>query len=194
MHHVQGSRRIAVEARRPALEAWVAFSAVLVLDQASKALIRAALRPGESIPVLRDIFYISHVRNIGAAFGLLPGARPVFVATSLLVVIAIMVYWARWKPKTRWLLISTALVAGGAVGNLIDRVFAGRVTDFFEVRGFPVFNIADSSIFIGVALLIIWILFGPESQGVSEAEEARLSPEGDAVSTGDADALRRDEG
>ncbi|MDZ4063681.1 MAG: signal peptidase II [Coriobacteriia bacterium] len=183
MHHVQVGRRIAVEARRPALVASTALAVVLVFDQTTKAVIRAALRPGESVTLVTDIFYISHVRNTGAAFGLLPGARPVFVATSLVVVLAILAYWIQWKPRTRWLLVATALVAGGAIGNLIDRVIAGRVTDFFELRGFPVFNVADSSIVIGVGLLIVWILFGPEPDAEAGSDDGGHLATADAVST-----------
>ncbi|MDP2182507.1 MAG: signal peptidase II [Actinomycetota bacterium] len=180
---MQVGRRIAVEARRPALVASITLAVVLVFDQFTKAVIRAALHPGESITLVTDIFYISHVRNTGAAFGLLPGARPVFVATSLVVVLAILAYWIQWKPRTRWLLVATALVAGGAIGNLIDRVMAGRVTDFLEVRGFPVFNVADSSILVGVGLLIVWILFGPEPHPESENEDEVSDSTTDAVST-----------
>lgn len=179
---MQVGRRISVEARRPALVASVSLAAVLFFDQVSKAAIRASLRPGDSITLVPDVFYISHVRNTGAAFGLLPGARPVFVATSLVVVLAILAYWIRWRPKTAWLLVATGLAAGGALGNLVDRVIAGRVTDFFEVRGFPVFNIADSSIVIGVGLLIVWILFGPEPGVRHESEDGLTDAAADAAS------------
>ncbi|MDZ4177698.1 MAG: signal peptidase II [Coriobacteriia bacterium] len=161
---MQVGRRIAVEARRPLATFWIAGVVVLLVDQLTKALIRAWLDPAVSFPLIDGVFHITHVRNTGAAFGLMPGARPLFLATSALVLLGITAYWFVMRPRARWLVISLALVGSGATGNLIDRMSAGRVTDFldFILIGFPVFNVADIGIVVGVGMLVVWILFGPE--------------------------------
>jgi len=149
---------------------------VLIVDQTSKAVVRGALAPSESLALVSDVFHLTHVRNAGAAFGLMPGQRELFVMTSTIVIGAIAVYWLWQRPKARWLVRALGLVAGGAMGNLIDRVSLGRVTDFLDFRWFPVFNLADSAIVIGVGLLVLWILFGPEA-GESRAGHASVAEE-----------------
>lgn len=143
---------------------WALTITLIVADQITKAMVRAKLNPSESIELIRDALYLTHVRNTGAAFGLLPGGRALFITTSTLVLIGIGIYVYRTRPKAGWLVVALAFVAAGAAGNLIDRATDGRVTDFmdFSLIHFPVFNVADSAIVIGVGMLIVWILFGPE--------------------------------
>ncbi len=153
------------------------FLVVVALDQVVKAGIRFWLLPSESLPLIDGILHITYVRNTGAAFGLMPGQRILFVATGLLVVIGILIYWWRTRPSATWLVVCLAIMASGAVGNLIDRVLpGGLVTDFIDVFGdlFPVFNIADSSIVVGVAMLFVWVLFGPEPSEDGAADEDDL--------------------
>lgn len=137
---------------------------VLLADQLTKMLIRAWLDPSVSLSLIDGIFHITHVRNTGAAFGLMPGARPLFMATSAAVLLGIAAYWWIIRPRARWVVVALALLGGGALGNLIDRLAFGRVTDFldFVLIGWPVFNIADVAIVTGVLMLIVWILVGPE--------------------------------
>ena len=161
MYHVQGSRGIAVEARRPGVLFLGTLAVVVVLDQVVKVIIRDALHPSQSIPVIEGFFHLTHVRNAGAAFGLMPGQRPLFILTSLLVLAGIALYWWRARPKSLVLALSLALVSGGAIGNLIDRVLAGRVTDLFDFRILPVFNIADMAIIGGAVGLFAWALLAP---------------------------------
>lgn len=126
--------------------------------------------------MIPGIFDIAHVSNAGAAFGMLPGRRPLFIAVSLLMLAAVALYWWRERPKTWPVVIPLGLVVGGAIGNLIDRLFVGRVTDLLAFSFFsPVFNLADSAIFVGVAALMIWVLFGPQP------EEARAEGQALAV-------------
>lgn len=143
---------------------WTLTILLIVADQITKAMVRARLSPAESIELIRDALYLTHVRNTGAAFGLMPGGRALFIATSSLVLIGIGIYAYRTRPKAGWLVVALSLVTAGAAGNLIDRSIDGRVTDFmdFSLIHFPVFNVADSAIVIGVGMLIVWILFGPE--------------------------------
>lgn len=150
--------------------------ATLALDQTTKQMVRAAVSLGDSRPLVPGLLDLTHVRNMGAAFGLFPGRQPIFVATSLIVLLVVGAYWRRARPTVWPVVVGVGLVAGGAVGNLIDRVVLTKVTDFlsFSFMDFPVFNIADMGIVCGVGLLIVWLLFGPEQEHppTSESEDA----------------------
>jgi signal peptidase II len=163
VHNVQVGRRIAVAARRPGLLFAGVLLCVVLLDQLTKAVVRAYMRPDQSIPLIPDLVHLTYVRNTGAAFGLMSGQRPVFVLTGVMVLLAIASYWLWQRPRAKWLVLALGLVGGGASGNLMDRVFGmGLVTDFFDVQLIPVFNVADTCIVTGVAMLVVWILLGPE--------------------------------
>ncbi|TYO97976.1 signal peptidase II [Desulfallas thermosapovorans] len=127
----------------------------LLLDQFSKYIITSSMLLGESIPVLPPVFYITYILNPGAAFGILAEKTTLFIVVSLLVVVGVLVGY-RFLPRERILVrLASGLVAGGALGNLIDRVRLGRVIDFLDFRVWPVFNLADTAIVIGAVLLII---------------------------------------
>jgi signal peptidase II len=148
--------------RGPAVTAAIA-AAVLVIDQTTKIAVRAALPiPGASVPVLGDVLRITFTRNEGAAYGLLPGGRVWFILVSVVALVVIAGYMIRRRPERAWLVIALGLVTGGAIGNLIDRSWFGWVTDFIQIPfDFPVFNVADSSVVVGVGMLVWWLLFGP---------------------------------
>lgn len=150
--------------RRPRILFWGITVGVLALDQVTKYLVRSYLSPGESHTFIPGLLDLTYVRNVGAAFGIFPGRQPIFVATSVAVLIAVWAYWRRSHPS-QWPLVSAiALIVSGAVGNLIDRVFLGRVTDFLATSfvDFPVFNVADSAISVGVTILILWLFLTPD--------------------------------
>jgi signal peptidase II len=85
-----------------------------------------------------------------------------FILVSVVAVCVIVGYLIRRRPHKAWLIVALGLVAGGAIGNLIDRAWFGWVTDFIQIPfDFPVFNVADSSVVVGVAMLVWWLLFGP---------------------------------
>ena len=150
------------DARLRRVAPWLALSAILiVLDQATKLLILARFADGESIRVT-SFFNLVLVYNKGAAFSFLAGASG--WQTPLLVVIAlvaiVIVGWMLWRNQSRRLLnLGLAMILGGAIGNLIDRVAYGKVVDFlhFHLYGwnYPAFNVADSAITVGAVILII---------------------------------------
>lgn len=138
--------------------------AIVVLDQATKLWVVASLRLHESVPVIPGFFDLTYVRNTGAAFSLFAGRSaafrvPFFVAVSVAAAVAIAVYVRRTPAEERSVLAGCAFVLGGALGNLIDRLLSGDVVDFLDLhwRGWhwPAFNVADSFITVGVALLVL---------------------------------------
>jgi signal peptidase II len=143
------------------------ISVILILDQLTKYTIEKRVRLYEVIMVVPDFFNITHVRNKGAAFGLLATAsgawRNMFLIAVSLAALAVIVALVR-KTGERLQLVSLSLIAGGAVGNLIDRIRCGEVVDFIQwhVKSYywPSFNVADSAISVGVALLAYDMLFG----------------------------------
>jgi signal peptidase II len=148
--------------RGPAVTAAIA-AVVVAVDQAAKFAVRTTLpTPGSSVPVLGDLVRFTFTRNEGAAYGMLPGGRIWFILVSVVAVCVIAGYLIRRRPQKVWLIVALGLVAGGAIGNLIDRAWFGWVTDFIQAPfDFPVFNVADSSVVVGVAMLVWWLLFGP---------------------------------
>ena len=146
---------------------WSSIAGVLVLDQLSKYYIRRHFSVGESLPIIDEWVKLLYTENAGAAFGILEGRRWVFVLLSS----AFMVFAAILYPRVQgfgWPIVaSLGLVVGGTVGNLIDRVARGTVTDFIAVKYFPaIFNVADAAIVIGCLVLVIWIIFYPHGMEI----------------------------
>jgi len=135
---------------------------VIVLDQFTKYLIKTTMSPHESIPVIENIFHITFVRNQGAAFGIFQGQTAFLIAVTVIIIILLIgVYW-KLARQNNILTIGLALQLGGAVGNLADRIRFSYVVDFFDFRVWPVFNIADIAIVIGVIIVAWQILVWPE--------------------------------
>jgi signal peptidase II len=130
----------------------VAFAAILA-DQLTKHIVATQLALGESLHVLGP-FSIRHVQNSGIAFGLFAGATGLVVAVTAGAVVWMLVYFARSGARHPILPVALGLVIGGSVSNLVDRVRLGHVTDFLYMRWWPAFNLADSFIVIGVALVL----------------------------------------
>jgi len=153
---------------------WVTLTigAVLILDQVTKYLVETRVRLYTTVTVIPGFFNITHVRNRGAAFGILSSSygtwRSLFFVTVTIVAIAVIARLI-WKTRERLLLVAFALIAGGAVGNLIDRIRYGEVVDFIQwyVKSYywPSFNIADSAISVGVGLLVIEMLLKKPQDG-----------------------------
>ena len=134
----------------------------LILDQLVKWLVRSQMVLGESIPLLQNVFHLTEIENPGAAFGLFKD-KTIFFVIFTLIIIGIMVYLYLHQTNRKTLFAySLALVIGGAAGNLIDRVVKGTVTDMFDFRIWPVFNIADMAVVIGLMYLAYCLIFHGE--------------------------------
>ena len=114
----------------------------------------------DSIMIIKDFFYITYVRNMGAAWSIFSGERLGLIIVSLIIICFIVYYILKNKPKDRLEKIGYAMILGGAFGNLFDRIIYGYVIDFLDFYIFnydyPIFNLADSFIFVGVVLLVIY--------------------------------------
>jgi signal peptidase II len=174
--------------RRPYAVFATVLTLTLIVDQMTKAAVRAWMGPvGTSISLIGNLLRLTYVRNPGAAFGILPEHRGVFVVVSFLVILGIGLYMFKMRPTLRVVVVALGFVCGGAIGNLVDRLAFGKVTDFIEVRHVPVFNAADSAISIGVTLLVLWLLFSPsETAGERGTAEAAGSGEARDPSSGGA--------
>ncbi len=136
---------------------------VFVLDRVTKTLVAAQVAYGTEVPVVGHLVGITNVRNSGAAFGFAPAGASLFLIASVVVAIGLVVYVFR-NPGTTWNDGVLGLILGGTVGNGFDRVAYGTVTDFINFHFWPVFNVADSAITVGVALLIAaYVLKRPAS-------------------------------
>lgn len=153
--------------------------AVVFLDQLSKALVVFGMAEGQRIPIIPSLFTLVHSRNPGAAFGSfahLPDSvrLPFFIATSTIALIIILLYLLKLRDERKGVFFSLSLIVGGAIGNVIDRIFRGEVVDFLSLHWYdrwadwtagpfhwrfrlewPAFNIADSAISVGVIGLMI---------------------------------------
>lgn len=134
-------------------------AAVLALDQLTKHVVRATLEHGEVFPESWPVRFV-HVTNTGAAFGILQEQNAFLVVTTIIGVGAILLYY--WYPPFEHAIMTAAvgMLLGGAIGNLSDRLRLGEVTDFIDFPHYPAFNVADSSIVVGVAVLVILFLLG----------------------------------
>ncbi len=131
---------------------------VLVVDQLSKYYVATHFRLLESVPVIENIFHWTYILNPGAAFGMMAGGRWLFVLIAASVLGGVWYLRKDIEEGGWWLQYGTALFVGGALGNLIDRARQGLVIDFFDFRIWPIFNVADIAICVGVGMIIWKIL------------------------------------
>ena len=133
-------------------------AAIVVVDQLTKAAVVSSIDVGEVRKFLPAVQLV-HVRNTGVAFSLFSGGGTLVLVFTL-VALAMLAYYLALRPERPWLWLPTGLLIGGAIGNLIDRIVHGAVTDFGKLPAWPAFNIADVSITFGV-LALLWVLEGP---------------------------------
>ncbi len=150
----------------------VAAFAVLVLDQASKELVRTLMDRGEAWPDGWPV-HLHYVTNTGAAFGILKDQTGFLIVTTVIGLAAIYLYY-RYPPFEHLAApVAMGMMLGGAIGNLVDRVRLGRVTDFIDFPFWPAFNVADSSIVIGIAILLLgYALLTERAPPRAEREDA----------------------
>lgn len=149
---------------------------IILLDQWTKWMVVHSMRLYESIPVIDGFFFITSHRNRGAAFGILQNQQWLFIITTFVVIAFVLYYLWKLKNKQPLMSLGFSLILGGAIGNLIDRIRMGEVVDFLHFQfgsyHFPIFNVADSAIVIGVAILIILtIFFSPVEDSYSKARD-----------------------
>ncbi len=168
-------------ARKP-IDVLLIGGAVLAADQLTKALVRANLPPGASFPPDWPV-RLTHVTNTGAAFGLLTN-QSVLLTFVAFFAIGLIIYYYRKAPDGAWpLRVALGLQLGGAIGNLIDRLRQGYVTDFIDLRFWPVFNVADSAITVGAVLLAVGLLWPDLLKSRGSGDHA-AAPAGDHRSEG----------
>ncbi|WP_377889317.1 signal peptidase II [Alkalihalobacillus sp. R86527] len=135
---------------------------IILFDQWTKWLVVKNMEYGETIKLINDFLYLTSHRNRGAAFGILQGQMIFFYLITVVVIVAVLYYMKQYK-HSRFVSVTLALILGGAVGNFIDRIFRGEVVDFVNTfifsYDFPIFNVADASLVIGVILIFIGTIF-----------------------------------
>ena len=144
----------------------IVAAVVIALDQLTKHTVATGIAPGEEKKFL-PLVHLVHVRNTGVAFSIFSGGGTLVLVFTLLALALLVGYFAR-HPERPWLWVPTGMLVGGAIGNLIDRIANGAVTDFIKLPHWPAFNVADMSITFGV-LALLWVLEGPRKHGRSES-------------------------
>ncbi len=134
--------------------------AVIGLDQLTKWLTVIYLEEWESFPLWKDVLHFTFVKNEGAAFGMLSQHRWVFMVFSTVAILGISVYLFGFCKEGMWAKVAYAMIVGGGIGNMIDRIALGYVVDFIDVTlvNFAVFNVADSFVTVGAGILIVYYL------------------------------------
>ena len=132
----------------------VATLVILLMDQGTKFFVTREMQLQESIPVIPNIFQITYILNPGAAFGLFAYQTFFFIIVTLILIVVILYFYRRIPNGYRLLKLGLSFQLGGATGNLLDRLRNGYVVDFLDFRVWPVFNVADMAVVIGMFLII----------------------------------------
>ncbi|PGT86587.1 MULTISPECIES: signal peptidase II [Bacillaceae] len=152
---------------------YIIAAVIILIDQVTKWLIVKNMQIGENITVIENFFYITSHRNRGAAWGILEGQMWFFYIITAVVIVGLIFYIQKHTKNNKVMGVALGFMLGGAIGNFIDRLFRKEVVDFINTYifsyDFPIFNIADSALCIGVALLFIHMLF---FEGKQEKEQA----------------------
>lgn len=148
---------------------------LILIDQLTKIGAVRVLKDGSDIAIWNNVFHLHYIENTGAAFGML-GGRQLFLIIVTLIIMIVMCWYYRKLPYTfwgKWARVSFVMIISGAIGNLIDRAFLGYVRDFlyFKLIDFPVFNVADILVVVGVGVLLVAILCGELEEGKDTKEK-----------------------
>ena len=141
---------------------------VVAFDQATKWIVMLNMEIGDSIPFIKDIFHFTYIRNPGASFGSFSESRWVFMVASTVMIGAMLFYLIKYRPQQKLIYIPAAMIIGGGLGNMIDRLFYGEgfgngtVVDFLDFCAFPdlwywIFNVADAFVCVGAAILFVYL-------------------------------------
>lgn len=145
---------------------------IIALDQLTKWVVVETMELGGQIKIIDNFFYLTSHRNSGAAWGILQDQMIFFYIVTIIVVIGIVYYMQAYAKEDKTLAIGLSLVLGGAIGNFIDRLFHQEVVDFLHFiifnYNFPIFNIADSALTIGVILIIVATIIDEKKKGKSK--------------------------
>ena len=153
----------------------IVIVAAVVVDQVSKVLVIKFLKDLVSVEIIPGILRFTYVENRGAAFGMLSDNRWIFMIISSLAIVALMIYLWKFRPDSILACMALSLIAGGGIGNMIDRVALGYVVDFIDFCAFPslwmwVFNIADACVCVGAGLLVLWLILSM----IEESREQKI--------------------
>lgn len=165
----------------------LAALAVIVLDQVTKAWVVASLSLNQQVVLIENFLRLRYIHNTGAAFGLFQGGTWALSIAAVAIVVAILYSVTKMGDSNRLGVLAMGMIVGGALGNLIDRLRLGYVVDFVEAYGpriqignsvytWPVFNIADSAVTVGVVMLLATILLGSETKTATVAVEQAEAP------------------
>lgn len=141
---------------------------VVALDQATKWVVMLNMELGESVPLIKDVFHFTYIRNAGASFGSFSESRWVFMIASTVMIAGMIFYLVKYRPKEKLIYIPASMIIGGGIGNMIDRLFYGEgfgngtVVDFLDFCAFPdlwywIFNVADCFVCVGAAILFVYL-------------------------------------
>ena len=159
------SRRAARARLRPALLVLALVALVLVADRLTKHAVRSSIGLDDSRTVVSGVVSLVHYRNTGVAFDFLSGGGAIVLVVTAIALLALVAYFVA-RPTKRGLWIPTGLLLGGAIGNLLDRILDGSVTDFIKLPHWPAFNVADIAITVGV-ISLLWVLEGPSARAAA---------------------------
>ena len=140
----------------------------VALDQATKWVVMLNMELGESLPLIKDVFHFTYIRNAGASFGSFSESRWVFMIASTVMIAGMIFYLVKYRPKEKLIYIPASMIIGGGIGNMIDRLFYGEgfgngtVVDFLDFCAFPdlwywIFNVADCFVCVGAAILFVYL-------------------------------------
>lgn len=133
---------------------------LLSIDQYSKYLVRTKMEVFETYPIIEDFFHLTYVQNKGAAFGMFQGATVIFAVVTLIVIVGMIYFSLKHKNMSLVWKVTLTVIASGAVGNLIDRLWLGYVVDMFDFRGIWsfIFNFADVCVVVGGCVMMLLVL------------------------------------
>lgn len=163
---------------------WIGLVVVFVaMDQISKYLVNLMIPVNGSTELIPGFFSLQHVRNDGAAMGILDGHRWIFMTFTVIIIVASVFFLCSGKVKNHWGILSISMIIGGGIGNMIDRVLLGEVIDFFAFNfwGFEfwIFNVADIFVTCGTILLAFYIALSSDFD--SKKESAEIEDQNDEV-------------